>query len=34
MGMFTGLGYWTRGNHEMCLLATKGKHLKEGWAKQ
>ena len=25
MGMFTGLGYWTRGNPEMCLLATKGK---------
>jgi len=24
MGMFTGLGYWTRGNPEMCLLATKG----------
>ena len=23
MGMFTGLGYWTRGNPEMCLLATK-----------
>ena len=23
--MFTGLGYWTRGNPEMCLLATKGK---------
>ena len=22
---FTGLGYWTRGNPEMCLLATKGK---------
>ena len=25
MGMFTGMGYWTRGNPEMCLLATKGK---------
>ena len=25
MGFFTGLGYWTRGNPEMCLLATKGK---------
>ena len=25
MGMFTGLGYWTRSNPEMCLLATKGK---------
>ena len=25
MGMFTGLGYWTRGNQEMCLLATKGR---------
>ena len=25
MGMFTGLGYWTRGNPEMCLLATKGR---------
>ena len=24
-GYFTGLGYWTRGNPEMCLLATKGK---------
>ena len=23
--MFTGLGYWTRSNPEMCLLATKGK---------
>jgi len=23
-GFFTGLGYWTRGNPEMCLLATKG----------
>jgi len=22
---FTGLGYWTRANPEMCLLATKGK---------
>jgi len=22
---FTGLGYWTRSNPEMCLLATKGK---------
>jgi N6-adenosine-specific RNA methylase IME4 len=21
---FTGLGYWTRANPEMCLLATKG----------
>ena len=25
MGFFTGLGYWTRGNPEMCLLATKGR---------
>ena len=25
VGFFTGLGYWTRGNPEMCLLATKGK---------
>ena len=25
LGMFTGLGYWTRGNPEMCLLATKGR---------
>ena len=25
MGFFTGLGYWTRGNPEMCLLATRGK---------
>jgi len=24
-GNFTGLGYWTRSNPEMCLLATKGK---------
>ena len=24
-GFFTGLGYWTRGNPEMCLLATRGK---------
>ena len=23
-GFFTGLGYWTRGNPELCLLATKG----------
>ena len=23
-GYFTGLGYWTRANPEMCLLATKG----------
>jgi N6-adenosine-specific RNA methylase IME4 len=23
-GFFTGLGYWTRANPEMCLLATKG----------
>ena len=22
--LFTGLGYWTRSNPEMCLLATKG----------
>ena len=25
LGFFTGLGYWTRCNPEMCLLATKGK---------
>ena len=25
MGFFTGMGYWTRGNPEMCLLATRGK---------
>ena len=25
LGFFTGLGYWTRGNPEMCLLATKGR---------
>ena len=25
LGFFTGLGYWTRGNPEMCLLATRGK---------
>ena len=24
-GFFNGLGYWTRANPEMCLLATKGK---------
>ena len=24
LGIFTGLGYWTRGNVEICLLATKG----------
>jgi N6-adenosine-specific RNA methylase IME4 len=23
-GLFTGLGYWTRANAEMCLLATRG----------
>ena len=23
-GFFTGLGYWTRANAELCLLATKG----------
>lgn len=23
-GLFTGLGYWTRANAEICLLATKG----------
>lgn len=23
-GIFTGLGYWTRANAEICLLATKG----------
>jgi len=23
-GLFTGMGYWTRANAEMCLLATKG----------
>ena len=25
LGFFTGLGYWTRANPEMCLLATKGR---------
>jgi len=25
LGFFNGLGCWTRGNPEMCLLATKGK---------
>jgi N6-adenosine-specific RNA methylase IME4 len=25
LGFFMGLGYWTRSNPEMCLLATKGK---------
>lgn len=25
---FTGLGYWTRANPEMCLLATRGKPLR------
>jgi N6-adenosine-specific RNA methylase IME4 len=24
-GYFTGMGYWTRSNPEMCLLATRGK---------
>jgi site-specific DNA-methyltransferase (adenine-specific) len=24
-GYFTGMGYWTRANPEMCLLATRGK---------
>jgi len=24
LGLFTGLGYWTRSNTEPCLLATKG----------
>ena len=24
-GNFTGMGYWTRSNPEMCLLATRGK---------
>ena len=24
-GYFTGMGYWTRSNPEMCLLGTKGK---------
>ena len=24
-GYFKGIGYWTRANPEMCLLATKGK---------
>jgi N6-adenosine-specific RNA methylase IME4 len=24
-GYFTGLGYWTRANLELCLLATRGK---------
>ena len=24
-GWFTGMGYWTRANSEICLLATKGK---------
>ena len=28
-GFFTGLGYWTRGNPELCLLATKGKPVRE-----
>lgn len=23
-GLFTGMGYWTRANAEICLLATKG----------
>jgi len=25
LGYFTGMGYWTRSNPEMCLLATRGK---------
>jgi N6-adenosine-specific RNA methylase IME4 len=24
LGLFTGMGYWTRANSELCLLATKG----------
>ena len=24
-GYFTGMGYWTRSNPEMCLLGTRGK---------
>ena len=24
VGLFTGMGYWTRSNAELCLLATKG----------
>ncbi len=27
-GWFTGLGYWTRSNAEICLLATKGKPIR------
>ena len=30
LGFFTGLGYWTRSNPEMCLLATKGKPKRVG----
>lgn len=29
---FTGLGYWTRGNPEQCLLATRGKPLRKSKA--
>lgn len=25
VGLFTGMGYWTRANAEVCLLATRGK---------
>ena len=24
-GLFTGMGYWTRANAEICLLATRGR---------
>jgi N6-adenosine-specific RNA methylase IME4 len=24
-GLFTGMGYWTRSNAELCLLATRGR---------
>ena len=29
-GLFWGLGYWTRSNNEICLLATKGKPKRVG----
>jgi N6-adenosine-specific RNA methylase IME4 len=29
-GFFTGLGYWTRGNPEQCLLATRGRPKRSG----
>ena len=27
-GLFTGMGYWTRANAEICLLATRGRRIR------